>query len=165
MVKIHEYFDKYYVPNNMAVCLAGDLDYDKTIELVEKYFGGMKSKEVPSYVAPKEDPIESIRTKEVFGPNTERVSVGFRLDGSDSKDWYYLKLLDGILSNGKAGLIDLNLEKKQLVLEAYSNPRFLKDHSILTLAATPKSGQSLDEAKDLLLAQLEKSKKVSSKIG
>ena len=28
MVKIHEYFDKYYVPNNMAIILAGDLDPD-----------------------------------------------------------------------------------------------------------------------------------------
>ena len=39
MVKIHEYFDKYYVPNNMAIILVGDLDPDKTINLIEKHFG------------------------------------------------------------------------------------------------------------------------------
>lgn len=155
MVKIHEYFDTYYVPNNMAICLAGDLDYEETIALVEKYFGDMKRKEVPQYVAPKEEPITAVREKEVKGPNTERVSLAFRLDGSDAKDWYYLKLLDGIMSNGKAGLIDLNLEKRQKVLSAYSSPRFLKDYSVFTMAATPKQGQSLDEAKDLLLEQLE----------
>ena len=159
MVKIHEYFDTYYVPNNMAICLAGDLDYDKTMDLIEKYFGGMKSKEIPDFQVAQEEPIQEIRSGEVFGPNTERVSIGFRVEGSDSRDWYYLKLLDGIMSNGKAGLIDLNLEKKQKVLEAYSSPNFMKDYSVFTMAATPKQGQSLDEAKDLLLEQLELIKK------
>jgi zinc protease len=159
MVKIHDYFDTYYVPNNMAICLAGDLDYEETISLIEKYFGNMKRKEVPVYKAPKEEPIAAVQIKEVKGPNTERVSIGFRLNGSDSKDWYYLKLLDGIMSNGKAGLIDLNLEKKQKVLRAYSNPQFLKDYAVFTMAATPKQGQSLDEAKALLMQQLELVKK------
>ena len=159
MVKIHEYFDTYYVPNNMAICLSGDLDYDKTIALIEKHFGSMQQKEIPQFEVKKEEPIQEIRTKEVFGPNTERVSIGFRLGGTDTKDWYYLKLLDGILSNGKAGLIDLNLEKKQQVLEAYSNFNTLKDYSIFQLHATPRQGQNLDEAKELLMEQLEKVKK------
>ncbi|MEQ8325209.1 MAG: insulinase family protein [Vicingaceae bacterium] len=154
MVKIHEYFDTYYVPNNMALILAGDIDYDATMELIEEHFGGMKSKDVPAYVAPKEKPITSVRSKEVFGPNTERISMAFRFDGSDTKDALYLKMIDGILSNGKAGLIDLNLKQKQEVLEAYSSPTILKDHSFLYLTATPKQGQSLDEAKELLLDQI-----------
>jgi len=32
MVAIHNYFNTYYVPNNMAVVLVGDLDFDKTIK-------------------------------------------------------------------------------------------------------------------------------------
>ena len=31
MYNIHEYFDTYYVPNNIAICLSGDLDPDATI--------------------------------------------------------------------------------------------------------------------------------------
>lgn len=158
MVNIHDYFDKYYVPNNMAIILAGDLDYEETIELIDKYFGSWQSKEIPPYTPPVEEEIAQVRSKDVFGPNTERLSMAYRFDGIDSEDANYLKMIDGILSNGKAGLIDLNLIKQQEVLEAYSSPTIMKDYSFLYLAATPKTGQSLDEAKDLLLEQIEKLK-------
>ena len=39
MEKIHEYFDERYVPNNMAIILAGDIDPDQTVDLIKKYFG------------------------------------------------------------------------------------------------------------------------------
>jgi predicted Zn-dependent peptidase len=155
MVNIHNYFDTYYAPNNMAVILAGDIDYDETIELIDKHFGSWQSKEIPTYMAPVEKPIDKIVTKEVYGPNTERLSMAYRFGGVDTEDALYIKLIDGILSNGKAGLIDINLLKKQEVLEAYSNPSVMKDYSFLYLMATPKGGQSLDEAKALLLDQIE----------
>ncbi len=159
MENIHDYFDKYYVPNNMAIILAGDIDYDETIEMIDRHFGNWVSKDVPSYTPPVEEPIAEVKSLEVFGPNTERLSMAFRLGGIDTKDALYLKLMDGLLSNGKAGLIDINLMQKQEVLEAYSNPMILKDYSMFYLMATPKNGQSLDEAKELLLAQIEKIKK------
>ena len=37
LTEIRKYFNKYYVPNNMALCLSGDFDYDETIRLIEKY--------------------------------------------------------------------------------------------------------------------------------
>ncbi|HXH17750.1 MAG TPA: insulinase family protein, partial [Chitinophagales bacterium] len=50
MVNIHRYFDRYYVPNNIAICLSGELDPDKTIALIDKYFGGWQPKEVPPVI-------------------------------------------------------------------------------------------------------------------
>jgi predicted Zn-dependent peptidase len=38
---IKNYFDKYYVPNNMAIAMSGDIDFDKTIRLIDKYWGRM----------------------------------------------------------------------------------------------------------------------------
>ncbi len=55
MVKIHEFFDSWYVPNNMAVILAGDVDYDRTVAMVDKYFGVWKRKPVPSFTFKPED--------------------------------------------------------------------------------------------------------------
>lgn len=159
MVKIHEYFNTYYVPNNMAIALAGDLDYDKTIELIDKYFGDWQPRQLPTYVPPREEPIKNILSKEVYGPNTERVNVGFRFGGVDTEDAKYLKLIDGILSNGKAGLLDINLIQKQELIKASSYASIMKDYSFLYLSATPKDGQTLEEARDLLLAQVEMIKK------
>ena len=38
LIEIRAYFNKYYVPNNMAICLSGDFDYDETIRLIQKYW-------------------------------------------------------------------------------------------------------------------------------
>jgi predicted Zn-dependent peptidase len=47
MKAIHQYFNDFYVPNNMAMVLVGDLEFDETILLVDKYFGELKYKELP----------------------------------------------------------------------------------------------------------------------
>ena len=45
------------------------------------------------------------------------MSLAWRFNGTKSGDALMLKLIDGILSNGKAGLIDLNLLQEQKVLD------------------------------------------------
>ena len=37
----------FYVPNNMAMVLVGDLDFEETILLVDEYFGKFEYKELP----------------------------------------------------------------------------------------------------------------------
>lgn len=108
MVKIHEYFDTYYVPNNMAVVLAGDIDYDATIAMVDKYFGGWKSKPVPAFTFTPEDPIAKPEAVEVMGPMAEWVSLGWRFGGVKSGDAIMMDLISGLLKNGQAGLIDID---------------------------------------------------------
>jgi predicted Zn-dependent peptidase len=44
MTEINKYFYKNYVPNNMAICMSGDFDPDKTIKIIEEKFGKMASK-------------------------------------------------------------------------------------------------------------------------
>ena len=73
LLEIRKYFDKYYVPNNMAICLSGDFDYDETIKLVEKYWGDFEQKEDPTFDVIQEDPITEVVTKEVWGPEAERL--------------------------------------------------------------------------------------------
>jgi len=63
-----------------------------------------------------------------------------------------------ILSNSQAGLIDLNLNQQQKVLRAGSYANFMKDYGMHVFYGSPREGQSLEEVKDLLLAELEKVK-------
>jgi zinc protease len=160
MEKIHEYFSTYYVPNNMAIILAGDLDPDAAFEKIKKYFGNYETKAVPEYSFQPEEPISAPREKTVYGPRSESVTIGFRAGGTDSGDEpLYASLVSEILTNGQVGLIDLNLMQKQKVLSAYAYYSELKDYGKLVLSAEPKDGQTLEEARDLLLAELEKFKK------
>lgn len=159
MVAIHNYFDKYYVPNNMALILVGDLEFDKTIKLVDETLGKFESKELAHPELPIEEPLNGIITKEVFGPKAENVSIGFRTGGIGSEDQKYITLIDMILANSSAGLFDLNLNQKQSVQHATSSPAFYIDYGFLKFTGSPKSGQSLDEVKDLMFEQVELIKK------
>ena len=158
MEKIHTYFNEKYVPNNMAIILSGDINPEQTIKLVEQYFGHYKAKEIPSFPVLTEDTITSPEFINVTGSSSEWVDVGFRLPGIQSKDIYILPLLDDLLSNGKAGLIDLNLIKSQNILTGYSQHMIAKDYSVFRLHGEPREGQSLKEVEQLLLNQLEKIK-------
>ncbi|MGG8494890.1 M16 family metallopeptidase [Tenacibaculum sp. TC6] len=159
MVDIHNYFDKYYVPNNMAVVLVGDLDFDATIKKVNEVFGKFEKKELTHPTLPKEQPITQPVIKEVFGPTAENISISFRSNGSNSEDEKYVTLCDMIMANGNAGLLDLNLNQKQLVQRASCYPTFNIEYGYHTFTGRPKSGQTLDEVRDLLLEQIEKLKK------
>ncbi len=159
MVDIHNYFNTYYVPNNMAIVLVGDLEFDQTIKKVNDTFGKMKAKELKHPELPKEDPITKPIIKEVFGPTNEAVSLSFRTNSVNSEDRKYITLCDMILTNGHAGLIDLNLNQKQLVQKAGSSALFLNDYGFHVFNANPKQGQSLEQTKDLLLEQIENLKK------
>ena len=158
IVEIKKYFGQYYVPNNVALCLSGDLDYDQTIRLIDKYFGEMPSKPVPAFVSPVEQPIAAPITKEVVGPQSENVMLGYRLPGKATRDAVRLRMLDRILTNGQAGLVDLDLNQQQKVLQAASFTNLNDDYSTHVIYGTPRQGQSLEEVKGLLLAELDKVK-------
>lgn len=158
MVSINDYFNKYYVPNNMAVILVGDLEFDETIQKVNDAFGGFKAKEVTYPERPTEKPITAPIEKDVFGPEAARVSVGFRTPGIGTEDEKYITLIDMILNNSQAGLIDLNLNQQQKVQRAGCYPSFNNDYGVHTFYGQPKSDQSLEEVKDLLLGQIEEIK-------
>lgn len=159
MEAIHSYFDQYYVPNNMAVIMVGDLDFDTTIAKVNDAFGDYETKEVTHPVFESEAPITAPIKKEVYGPTAESIYVAFRTKGKGDKQEVIVTLIDYMLANSSAGLIDLNLNQKQMVQNASSFTNFDNDYGFHLLYGTPKQGQSLDEVKDLLLAQIEKVKK------
>lgn len=155
MEKIHDYFQRRYVPNNMAIILAGDIDPDETIKMVDQYFGGFERKPLEEITMPTEEPISKPQIADVYGSDAEFEMVGFRLDGAGSEDDLYLELLDGMLSNGRAGLVDLNLVQRQKVLRAGTGSTINEDYSWLMLYGYARSGQSLEEVRELLLGQID----------
>jgi predicted Zn-dependent peptidase len=160
ITEIKNYFNTYYRPNNVAICISGDLDYDKTIAMIDKHFGDWEPNEtLPSWTAPTEDPITTPIAKEVYGPDADWINIGFRFDRGNSNNNKLLTLTDMILSNRQAGLIDINLKQDQKVLEPFTYVNTMNDYSIHTFGGRPREGQSLDDVKKLLLEQIELVKK------
>jgi len=159
LVDINNYFNTYYVPNNMALVLVGDLDFDTTIEAINNTFGKFEKKPLTHPELPKEQPIQNIIKKDVFGPTSESVSIAYRCAGINSEDTKMVTLCNMILSNGVVGLIDVNVNQKQAVLDMGSYTSFLNDYGYHVFSGVPNNGQSLDDVKDLILREIDNLKK------
>lgn len=155
MKNIREFFAKYYVANNMAVILSGDFDYEEAIAVVQNHFKDLPSGKVPKLKIKPEPPVTKPVIKEVVGLESEHLRLGFRLDErANSKEIYTANMLAEMLYNGKAGLIDKNLLQKQKVYGASGGIYALGDNASLVFIGMPKTGQTLEEVKDLLLEQI-----------
>lgn len=157
--KMMDYFKTYYVPNNMAIILSGDFDPENTIKLIDKYWGSKTQKDVPVYNPPVEKPITKPVVKDVYGPDAEYLYMGYRFPGANTKESDMIALVDMILANSSAGLLDLNLNQSQKVLSSGSFVITMKDYSTHILTGNAREGQTLEEVKKLLVEQIEKVKK------
>lgn len=154
LVAIKDFYNKNYIPNNMAIILAGDLDPDATVKKIEEHFSFMEAKPVNEYKFTPETPITAPIIKTVVGPDAEYVEMAYRFPGANTKDAQLLDLMSSILSNGTAGLMDLNLVLKQKVLSCSAGAWALKDYSVLFIDGKAKEGQSLEEVRKLLVDQI-----------
>ena len=157
--KIKEYFKTWYVPNNIAICMSGDLDPEKTVEIIQKYFGSIPANpSLPARPEPKKNPLTAPVVKEVIGLDAENVALAWRLP-SDTKSDLMLTLVSEVLNNGKAGLLDVDLLQSQKILYGYSGNMGMADYNTFLIAGAPKQGQTLEEVKDLFLGEVAKLKK------
>jgi predicted Zn-dependent peptidase len=159
LIEIRKYFNKYYVPNNMGVIMSGDFNPDEMIKKIDATFSYMQNKPFAKYTFGPEQPITSPLSAELIGPDAENVTIGFRLPGNKSKDILLADLVGQILTNGKAGLMDLNLVKKQKLLGASASAFTLIDYGVLFMQGRPTLGQSLEDVKTLMLGEIDNLKK------
>lgn len=160
ITNIMNYYHRYYVPNNIAICMSGDLNPEQTVAIIEKYFGNWKKSETlsaPQYGAqPKfTAPVDTT----VVGLEAEMLYLGWRADKGNSLQCDTLDIIGELLSNGSAGLYDLNLNRTMKVQSAGAGFSELTDYSMFITMGIPKKGQTLQEVRDLLLAEIEKLKK------
>lgn len=157
ITNIKNYHKTWYVPNNMAICMSGDFDPDQTIKTIDHYFGKMHpNQQLPKLKRQQESEIKQPVVREILGPDAESLTLAWRFPGAASKDYEILQVVSQILYNGKAGLIDLDINQQQKALSAYCYPMGMSDYSVLFMQARPKQGQTLDELKQLLFGELKK---------
>lgn len=160
ITNIKNYFNRYYVPNNIAVCMAGDFDPDKVIASIDKYFGSWKKSETLSY--PTYAPVKELtapRDTTVIGQEAAFVTLGWNFPGAASFQSDTLDVISNMLSNGKAGLFDLDINQKMKCQNAGAGTSGLNEYSQFVLMGYPMPGQSLQEVRDIMLAEIEKLKK------
>ena len=157
ITNIKNYQKTYYVPNNIAICLSGDFDPDEMVTVIEKYFGQMQpNKDLPEITLATSSVIESPVEKNVYGLDAENIMIGWKYPGAKSEDALVAEVAASVLYNGSAGLIDLNINQQQKVLGAYGMSYGRPDAGEFILMGNPKQGQTLEEVRDILLAEVAK---------
>ena len=157
ITNIKNYQKTYYVPNNIAICLSGDFDPDEMVTVIEKYFGQMQpNKDLPEITLATSSVIESPVEKDVYGLDAENIMIGWKYPGAKSEDALVAEVAASVLYNGSAGLIDLNINQQQKVLGAYGMSYGRPDAGEFILMGNPKQGQTLEEVRDILLAEVAK---------
>ncbi|MDD3201818.1 MAG: insulinase family protein [Bacteroidales bacterium] len=159
ITNIKNYYAKWYVPNNIAICLSGDFDPDNMIKTIDKYFGRIApNKELKKMEFEPEDPITEPVVKEVYGLESPSITLAWRMPGANDPKHTVLSMLSDVLNNGKAGIIDLNVNQLQRTLGCYAGVYEFADYSVFLVQGRPKQGQSLDEVKDIIFEQINKLK-------
>ena len=160
IVNIKNYFKRYYVPNNVAICMSGDFNPDEVIAIIDKYFGSWKPNanlSQPQY-APVPDRTAPVDTT-VVGQEAENIYLGWKFEGSASYQADTLGVVADILSNGTAGLMDLDLDQQMKWLGGGAVTMPLAEYSAMIMIGYPKEGQTLDEVKALMLGEIDKLKR------
>ncbi len=160
LVAIENYYRRYYVPNNIAIVMAGDMDPTETIEVIDRYFGSW----APGQDAqPREfDPQPTFATPQdtiVVGQEQEMLIMGWRFEGAASLQADTLEVLSNVLFNQRAGLLDLDVNQKMLLQNCGAFVLDLKDYCSLFVQGVPNQGQSLSDVRDILLGEVDKIKR------
>jgi predicted Zn-dependent peptidase len=157
IINIQNYFHRYYVPNNVAICLAGDFDPDQTIAIIDKYFGSWKKSD--NLTRPEfslQPDITAVKDTAVVGKEAENVMLAWKFKGANDKESDVLDVIEDMLSNGKAGLMEVDLEQQMKLASAGAFVYGLHDYSAFILAGNPNKGQKLEEVRSLMLQEMAK---------
>lgn len=160
--KLRPFYDQFYVPNNAVLVLAGDLDVKKTKKLIEKYYGQLKSRDVPDKKFPQEDKSKVLNKRDTvhWDVASPSIMLGYRGVSAGHKDSYALDLLANLLGEGSSSrLYKQLLYQAQAATQVYSYNMTTADPGIFMVYAALKPGQSVHRSERLIMLEIEKLKK------
>ncbi len=107
--------DKFYVPNNATLVVAGDIDIEKTKKMVEDYFGPIPKGAPVERVNIKEDPITEQINATYEDPNIQLPAIvtAYRTPSMKERDAYVLNMISSVLSDGKSSRLYKKLVDEQ----------------------------------------------------
>ena len=155
--RMRRFFDDWVVPGNMAVVLAGDLDPTHALATVERHFGPLPDRPTPPRADPRLLPrLAGERSTQLVHHGQPSTHVAWRTVAFGHPDRPALRMADMVLQNGKTGLLDTALNVPKRVRASGAFPRFYRDAGAQVVWARPLDGQTLAEARHLVLEQVER---------
>lgn len=153
--KMREFYNTYYVANNMTLILVGDFDIEKTEPMVAKKFGQLRSGKLPEKKTYKTPEFKEKIVKKVKMTPIKMGVLIFPGVPASHEDNIPLEIFSSLFSNGETGIMDKTvLEGK--IMTAMLMPLSLEDNGTNIILYIPKIiGQSHNKAEELVTACLD----------
>ncbi len=141
------YFEKYYVPNNAVLVVAGDIDIKETKKMIKDYFGPIPRGEEIERNYPEEDPITEQINATAYDSNIQISAsvIGYRTPSFTKKDSYVLNMISDYLSDGNSSKLYKKLvdeQKQALQIGAFNLEQ--EDYGMYLIFGIPLGDTSLD---------------------
>ena len=155
------FYKKWYVPNNAALVIGGDIDIAKTKEMIAKYFGDIpKGKDAINRNLPVE-PVHTAEKRTNFYDNIQlpAVIVAYNTPKMGTDDWYALEILNSILSKGKSSRLQkavVDQQQKAVASGAISLGN--EDPGVSVMYGIANQGVTPEDLEKSILAEIEKVK-------
>ena len=142
-----EFNEKFHVPNNAVLVIAGDIEIENTKILIEKYFGEIpKGINIPRDY-PEEEDINTAIKVESFDQNIQIPAyvLGYRTPGHNEREAYVLEMISIYLSGGESSkLYKKMVDEKKLALQISSQNLSLEDYGVYFIFTLPMGDTSME---------------------
>jgi predicted Zn-dependent peptidase len=158
------FFEKYYVPGNIAIAIVGDVDPAEARRLAERYFGPLAARPLPPLIHTVDPAQMGTKTAMVSSPSQPMMMIGFKRPPETDKDDPVFDLISLILGSGRTGTLYKELvEGKRIALAAQSNSTYPDGHypNLFLFFLAPTMGHTVEEdqkALDEVLAKMQNTK-------
>lgn len=161
MEDARQFYNTYYVPNNITFAIAGDVDPQQAKQLAEEYFGDMKEGPEPPPVYTKEPEQRGERRFTIKGQSQPFFIMGYHTVAQDHPDSKALQLLGSILSGGRTSILYKRMveeEQTALQVSAFNGYPGQKYETLFATLAIPNQGVGVDTMETSILEEIEKIK-------
>ena len=160
LIKMKDYYETYYVANNMYLLLSGNFAVHGLKEQIEQTFGQLKSGPNPSFVNVQEDPFQG---REVVSKRFTPIRIGvigFRMPNPRHHDYETLKVIQNLFNNrSSTGLLDkLSVNNKLIMTQAIPDLAGADLGGMAFLFIPKLIFQTFNGAENLVLGEIEKVK-------
>lgn len=156
--KLRHFYDTYYLPNNAVLVLAGDFDIPSTKKMIEKYYGSLQARPIPTPNFPKEsEPTKARRVEITSEVENSTVLIAYPSVESGHPDSWALDLLANVLGSGSSSRVFKKLVyKDQLATDASSYHMSNADPGVFVVSASVNPGGAVEPVKKILESEVEK---------
>lgn len=156
--------EKFYVPNNATLVVAGDIDKKEVKKMIKDYFGSIPRGADIERVKVKEDPITKQIDVVAYDPNIQIPALvhAYRTPAMNTRDAHVLDMISTVLSTGKSSRMYKKLvDEKKMAMEVAAVSMSQEDYGVYLTFALPLGDTSME---DLTIAMDEEIVKLQTEL-